>query len=194
MLYRGYDNEPQKPNDLVVCKILNKYLLQNGATYWTSTSENCRGDWSFYKSWGTSGLGVLRGNNVTAMLSEGSFHDYIPEAYRLMSDDFCWIEAWHFRKTVDEYFGVEGLKVGAIAGRLNDTRLPREGQYIKYGDDKLATIQDATVELLDMDGNVLQTYKTHPIHVNGLYLLKTSNRANTRFAQRSTPTTLSKPK
>jgi len=172
MLYRGYDNEPQKPNDLVVCKILNKYLLQNQATYWTSTNENCRGDWSFYKSWGTQGLGVLRGNNVTAMLSEGSFHDYIPEAYRLMSDDFCWLEAWHFRKAIDEYFGVEGVKVGAVAGRLNDNRVPRDGEYTKFGDDLLATIQGATVELLDKSGKVLQTYQTHTVHTNGFYLFK----------------------
>lgn len=172
MLFRGYDDEPVKPNDKVVCQILNKYLLQNGATYWTSTTPNCRGDWSFYKSWGTSGLGVLRNNTVTAMLSEGSFHDYIPEAYRLMSDDFCWIEAWHFRKTVDEYFGVPGIDKGAIAGRINDTRVPRDGDYIKYGDDKLATIQGATVELLDSTGKVLATYNTDKININGIYLFK----------------------
>ena len=130
MLFRGYDNQPQIAGSLDICKILNKYLLQNQATYWTQTTENCRGDWSFYKDWGTSGLGALRGQNITSMLSEGSFHDYIPEAYRLMSDDFCWMEAWHFRKAVDEYFGVDGVSVGAVAGRLNDTRVPRSGDYI----------------------------------------------------------------
>lgn len=172
MLFRGYDYEPYKPQDKVLCGILNKYLLENQATYWTSTATNIRGDWSFYPSWGTSGLGVLRGNNVTAMLSEGSFHDYIPEAYRLMSDDFCWLEAWHFRKTVDEYFGVDGLATGCIAGRLNDTRVPREGDYIMYGDDKLATIQGAKVELVDAAGNVIDTYTTHTVHTNGFYLFK----------------------
>ena len=172
MLFRGYDNEPQVEGSLRLCQILNKQLLKNQATYWTQTTENCRGDWSFYKSWGTSGLGALRGQNKTAMLSEGSFHDYIPEAYRLMSDDFCWMEAWHFRKAVDEYFDVPGLEVGAVAGRLNDTRVPREGDYIIFGDDKFATIQSATVELLDEAGNVLGTYTTDPIHTNGFYLFK----------------------
>ncbi len=172
MLFRGYDNEPQVEGSLRLCQILNRQLLKNQATYWTQTTENCRGDWSFYKSWGTQGLGALRGQNKTSMLSEGSFHDYIPEAYRLMSDDFCWMEAWHFRKTVDEYFDVPGLEVGAIAGRLNDTRVPREGDYIMFGDDKFATIQEAKVELLDKDGKVLDTYTTHPIHTNGFYLFK----------------------
>ncbi|HRN04202.1 MAG TPA: N-acetylmuramoyl-L-alanine amidase, partial [Muribaculaceae bacterium] len=46
MLYRGYDNEPVIPNSDVIAKILNKYLLQNKATYWTSTNINCRGDFS----------------------------------------------------------------------------------------------------------------------------------------------------
>lgn len=172
MLYRGYDNQPVKPNDMTICQILNKYLLQNKSTYWTNSTPNCRGDWSFYPSWGTSGLGVLRGNNITAMLSEGSFHDYIPEAYRLMSDDFCWLEAWHFRKAIDEFFGVDGLTVGVVAGRLNDTRIPRTGAYEKFGEDKLATIQGATVELIDETGNTVGTYTTHTVHTNGFFLFK----------------------
>lgn len=172
MLFRGYDNEPVKPNDKVLCQILNKYLLQNQATYWTSTATNVRGDFSFYPSWGTSGLGALRGQQPIAMLSEGSFHDYIPETYRLMNPDFCWLEAWHFRKTVDEYFGVDGLTVGCVAGRLNDTRVPREGDYLIFGDDKLATIQGALVELIDASGNVVDKYTTETKHTNGFYLFK----------------------
>ena len=172
MLFRGWDNDPEIPTSLTICKILNRYLLQNGATYWTATNENCRGDWSFYPSWNGAGLGALRGQQRTAMLSEGSFHDYIPEAYRLMSDDFCWLEAWHFRKAIDEFFEVDGISVGAVAGRLNDTRVPRGGDYISFGDDKFATIQNALVELLDENGNVLQTYTTHSFLTNGFYLFK----------------------
>ncbi|MDE6207415.1 MAG: N-acetylmuramoyl-L-alanine amidase [Muribaculaceae bacterium] len=172
MLYRGYDNDPVKPEDKVVAGILNKHLLENEVTYWTSTATNCRGDWDFYKSWGTSGLGVLRGLTVTGMLSEGSFHDYIPEAYRLMSKDFCWLEAYHFRRTIDEYFNQPGETVGHIFGRLNDSRSPRPGTYMMFGDDTYATIQNATVELYDADGKLLDTYTTDPIHVNGVYGFK----------------------
>lgn len=172
MLYRGYDDSPVKPNDLVICQILNKYLLQNQATYWTSKNTNCRGDWSFYKSWGTSGLGVLRGNKVDGMLSEGSFHDYIPETYRLMNKDFCWLEAWHFRKAIDEYFGVDGVSTGVVAGRLNDVRVLRDGSYLKFGDDLMATIQGATVQLIDDKGTVVDTYTTETKHLNGFYLFR----------------------
>ncbi len=172
MLYRGWDDEPLKPQDRVVCEILNKQLLENQATYWTSTNLNIRGDWSFY-DWGYQvGLGVLRGLTITGMLSEGSFHDYIPEAYRLMNHDFCWLEAWHFRKAIDEYFSVPGISTGVICGRLNDNRVPTAGSYIKYGDDKFATIQNARVELLDGSGKVIDTYTTDPVLVNGFYLFK----------------------
>lgn len=172
MLFRGYDNEPEKPLDKELCIILNKYLLENQVTYWTSTAQNVRGDFSFYPAWNNAGLGVLRGNTVTAMLSEGSFHDYIPETYRLMNKEFCWLEAWHFRKCIDEFFGVDGLDVGVVCGRLNDTRVPREGNFAMFGDDRKATIQGATVELLDTDGNVLQTYTTETKNPNGVYLFK----------------------
>jgi len=172
MLFRGYDNEPVKPADVDVCKILNKHLLENKITYWTNSNTNVRGDWSFYHSWGTQGLGVLRGLQITGMLSEGSFHDYIPEAYRLMSDEYCYLEAWHFRKAIDEYFGVDGETTGLVCGRLNDSRVPREGSYIIMGTDKLATVQNATVELVDASGNVVDTYKTHGIHINGVYMFK----------------------
>lgn len=172
MLYRGYDNDPVIPNSDVIAKILNKYLLQNQATYWTSTSINCRGDFSFYPTWHNAGLGVLRGNTRVSMLSEGSFHDYIPETYRLMNKDFCWMEAWHFRKAIDEYFEQPGVDYGVVAGRINDNRTPRDGSYLKYGDDRYATIQNAKVELIDATGKVVDTYTTETKHLNGFYLFR----------------------
>ncbi|MDE6574843.1 MAG: N-acetylmuramoyl-L-alanine amidase [Muribaculaceae bacterium] len=172
MLFRGYDDQPVKPEDKVVAGILNKHLLENEVTHWTSTSLNIRGDWSFYKSWGTSGLGVLRGLTVTGMLSEGSFHDYIPEAYRLMNKDFCWLEAYHFRRAIDEYFQVQGTDKGHIFGRLNDVRFPRAGSYLMYGDDLLATIQTAKVELYDASGKLVDTYTTETVNTNGVYAFK----------------------
>lgn len=172
MLFRGYDNQPAKPASKEFATVLNKHLLENQTTVWTGTSINVRGDWSFYPSWGTSGLGVLRGNTATAMLSEGSFHDYIPETYRLMNNEFCWLEAWHFRKAIDEYFGVDGDANGIVCGRINDRRLPQDGSWIMFDDDKFATIQGCKVELVDASGAVIDTYTTETKHVNGFYLFK----------------------
>lgn len=172
MLYRGWDNEADNPADREVALILNRHLLENGATYWTDARTNVRGDWSFY-NWGYKvGLGVLSGLSVTGMLSEGSFHDYIPETYRLMSDDYCRLEAWHFRRAVDEYFGQPGETVGQIAGLVKDSRLPRSGDYIMHGDDKTATVQSATVELYDASGTLVGTTVTDPVHINGLYAFR----------------------
>ena len=53
MLFRGYDDAPVKPEDKVFATILDEKLLENQTTVWTHTSPNIRGDWSFYKSWGT---------------------------------------------------------------------------------------------------------------------------------------------
>ncbi|MDE6301087.1 MAG: Ig-like domain-containing protein [Muribaculaceae bacterium] len=172
MLYRGWDKEADNAEDRVIATILNRHLLDNGATYWTDKSMNVRGDWDFY-NWGYKvGLGVLSGLKVTGMLSEGSFHDYIPETYRLMNDDFCRLEAWHFRKAVDEYFEQPGETVGQIGGRINDSRLPREGQYAKHGEDRLATVQNAKVELYDKSGKLVDSYTTHPILTNGIYAFR----------------------
>lgn len=172
MLYRGWDSGADNPEDRVIAEILNRHLLENQATYWTSSSMNVRGDWSFYH-WGYKvGLGVLRGLTVTGMLSEGSFHDYIPETYRLMNEDFCRLEAWHFRRAVDEYFGQSGETVGQVAGLVRDSRLPRPGDYIIHGDDRLATVQNALVELLDEAGVKVAEYTTSSTLVNGFYAFR----------------------
>ncbi len=172
MLFRGLDSEPENPESYVVCQILNKQLLENQITYWTNNNLNIRGDWSFY-NWGIGvGLGVLRGLKVTGMLSEGSFHDYIPETYRLMNKEYCWLEAWHFRKTVDEYFGVPGLSTGVVCGRISDSRIPADEWFISYGTDKLTTVQNALVELKDASGTVIDSYTTDPVLINGVYLFK----------------------
>lgn len=172
MLFRGYDDQPENAESKVLATILNNHLLENEVTYWTSKSLNIRGDWSFYKSWGTQGLGVLRGLAITGMLSEGSFHDYIPEAYRLMNKEFCWLEAYHFRRAIDEYLKQPGESKGHIFGRLNDSRSPRPGTYAKFGDDTFATVQTATVELYDEADKLVSSYVTETVNTNGVYGFK----------------------
>lgn len=169
MLYRGYDNEPQWPNALKMGEILGKHLYENGVTVWTNNLA-IRGDWSFY-SWGTAGLGVLRNLAVDGMLSEGSFHDYIPETYRLMNDDFMYLEAWHFRKAIYEYFNLEPTTTGLIIGRINDSRLLRNVSYARFGEDVLSTIDGAKVELFDASSNKLSECTTDKLY-NGVYAFR----------------------
>lgn len=179
MLYRGYDNEPVIEGSLEWATYANTHLLTNQATVWTSTNLNVRGDWSFQSSWGTQGYGVLRRLTIPGLLSEGSFHDYIPEAYRLLNDNFYWIEAWNFRKAINQYFGVTGVDYGAIAGRINDERVLRgaEATYVMYDDDKLMPLHKVTIELYDETGAKLEECVTDDLY-NGIYAFRKLNPGN----------------
>ena len=117
---------------------------------------------------------MLRKLTVPGMLSEGSYHDYIPETYRLLNKDYCWLEAYHFTKSVMEYFKAsETFATGVVCGSLYDSRLIRtESIYnnIFYGHDKMKPICGATVELLQ-GGAVKHTYTTDQLF-NGVYMFK----------------------
>lgn len=171
MLYRGFTNDPVSPEAKEMSLILNKQLLENQVTSWSSTNTWLAGDYDFY-DWGVGvGLGVLRKLTVPGMLSEGSYHDYIPETYRLLNKDYCWLEAYHFTKSVMEYFKAsETFATGVVCGSLYDSRLIRtEPIYNKifYGHDKMKPVCGATVELLQ-GGAVKYTYTTDQLF-NGVY-------------------------
>ena len=170
MLFHGYDDEPVRPNAKTMAGILGAKLYENEVTIWTNNYQ-VRGDWSFYTSWGTQGLGVLRSLAVDGMLSEGSFHDYIPETYRLMNMDFKYLEALHFLKSVHEYFGLAGSTTGLIIGRINDSRFLRDASYFRYDEDVLLPIDGAKVELLDGSGNKISEYVTDNL-CNGVYAFR----------------------
>ncbi len=172
MLFRGKDDMPIIPDSKVLSELLFPHLISNEATVWTQTSTNVRGDWSFYPSWGTSGLGVLRELQIPGMLSEGSFHDYIPETYRLMNKDFCWLEAWHFLKAIDDYWSFAPETKGIIAGVLYDERFQRDVNYIMFARDIMLPVSDAKVTLYDESGTTeLQSYLTDKLY-NGFFLFK----------------------
>lgn len=170
-LYRGYTDQPQVPKSDVLAKTLYPHLKSNEATVWHGGEGAVYGDWTFYPSWGTQGLGVLRVTAIPALLSEGSFHDYIPETYRLMNKDFCWLEAWQFAQTAYDFMGVAPDKVGHIAGCVTDSRILRNVDYITYDRDKLLPICGAKVELKNAEGKVVQTYTTDALF-NGFYMFK----------------------
>lgn len=171
-IYRGYSGSPQVPgsDSLVAC--LGPYLLANQSTVWTNPQYAIYGDWTYYPHWGTQGLGVLRGNKVVSMLSEGSHHDYYPEAYRLINHGYCWVEGFNFSRAADKYFQLDGtLGSGLITGNIRDDRLLRTYLRIMEGDDVLVPVDNATVKLYDNAGNLVETVKTDTIR-NGIYLFK----------------------
>jgi len=175
VFYRGYTGSPQVANADVLAADLEPYLYANTSTVWTNNYQ-IWGDWSFRPEWGTQGYGVLRGNRAVANLSEGSFHDYIPEAYRLLGLQYCWMEGWNISLGADKYFGrLDNFGQGVVTGNVRDDRIRRLQEnpqpFIVYGDDNLMPIHNATVRLLDENGNEVQRTMTDTLR-NGIYTFK----------------------
>ncbi len=178
VFYRGYTGSPQVANADVLAADLEPYLYASQNTVWTHNYQ-IWGDWSFRPEWGTQGYGVLRGNRAVANLSEGSFHDYIPEAYRLLSFYYCWMEGWNISLGADKYFNrLDDFGQGVVTGNVRDDRIKRLQEnpqpFIVYGDDNLMPIHDATVRLLDAGGNEVQRCVTDTLR-NGIYVFKYVN-------------------
>ncbi len=121
ILFRGYDNAPVYPESKTFAAVIWQKIYQSRSGVWSYHNQNIRGDWSFYPpEWGTSGLGVLRPLTMPGVLSEGSFHDYIPEAWRLKNDYYLRNEAWAVSKAFLEYFNGGVIPTGIIAGIVRD--------------------------------------------------------------------------
>ena len=172
-IYRGYTGQPQVANSDKLAADLGESLITNQSTVWTNGGKYViYGDWTFYPDWGLQGLGVLRGNRVTSMLSEGSFHDYYPEAYRLLSHDYDWVEGWNFSIGADRYFGrLDRFDKGIVTGCIRDNRVLRQGAFQMVDADKRVPVDHAVVRLLDGDGNEVTTASSDSLW-NGIYLFK----------------------
>lgn len=118
-LFHGWDNDPILPQSMDVANLFWENLISNETSHWTNSSRLVRGDKSFAPAdW--NGYGVLRPLTVPGLISEGSFHDYAPETYRLLNREYKHLEAWHFYRAFLEYY--EGGKdpKGKIAGFVKD--------------------------------------------------------------------------
>lgn len=147
MLYRGYDTQPVYAPSETMARVLWQKIFEKG-NCWTNSNVWVKGDWSFYPEWGDKvGLGVLRTLTMPGVLSEGSFHDYIPEGWRLRNNDFLHHESWAFVRSFIEYDNSPPLASGIIAGVLRDT-LNSPSWYFKPGtSDEAMPLNGATVTL-----------------------------------------------
>ena len=155
MLFRGYDDAPVFPEAKEMGEIMWNWLNtpNNQWTSWQYGFVNNRGDWDFYP-WGTSGLGVLRPLAMPGVLSEGTFHDYIPNSWRLISIDYRKHESILFLRSFIEYFELTPLTHGVLAGIVRD-----ESETVSYPynyhsglpNDNLKTVDNARVTLLPIN-------------------------------------------
>ena len=169
-LYRGWDDKPAVEGSLKLSDLVMKYAAKNKLAVWTH-KERSRGDWSFY-DWGYKvGLGVLRFNKLPGFLSEGSFHDYLPERERLLNDSYCWLEAWNQSLGIDEYFGRKGkFKNGVIAGTIRWADIERMDEDKRvFDEDKQLPVDGALLRLYNGRGALCRTYTTDNLD-NGVFV------------------------
>jgi len=156
VLFRGYDNQPVFPVSKVMGDKLQNRIYQLNRT----TAKYLRGDWSFYPDWGTSGLGVLRPLAMPGTLTEGSFHDYVPESWRLKGEGRLKEEAYAIARAFTDYYQNGNSGKGSIAGILRDPNQTVSYYFINgTNDNKLplnythAWLEDSSVVFSGDDQN-----------------------------------------
>ncbi len=115
LLFQGGDNSPTYPGSLVMGNYISNEIYNAHRT----TGKYNRGDFDFYGT-GKAYLGVFKGLNMPGTLSEGSFHDYIPESFRLMNQAYKKHEAWAIAKAFISYFNLQQITTGMVAGIVRD--------------------------------------------------------------------------
>lgn len=170
LLYRGTDTEPDPSAGKPMAQACWPRMFDNPLSPWTFYSldnQNVRGDFSFYGYH----LGVLKNTTVPGFLSEGSFHDYAPEAHRLLNTDYRKLEAARFYRYYCDYFGAELPKKGIIAGFVKG----KEEQMInpiyvyKTGtDDEWLPLNKSKVTLQSTTGEELGVYNVDTLY-NGIF-------------------------
>ncbi|MFZ4581812.1 MAG: T9SS type A sorting domain-containing protein [Paludibacter sp.] len=170
LLFHGKDAKPKVPASLTMCNASWPRQMTNQLTVWTNytTSTNIRGDSTFY---GTYGLGVLTPLIVPGFLSEGSFHDYNPEAHRLLNVDYCKLEAMSFYRYYCDYFQKTLPTTGIIAGfaKGKDETINNAKFVYKAGThDRWLPLNKANVKLMNAAGDSLANYQVDSLY-NGIF-------------------------
>ncbi|MEA3500271.1 MAG: N-acetylmuramoyl-L-alanine amidase, partial [Candidatus Marinimicrobia bacterium] len=120
MLFNGWDNDPKFDDSKTMANILAQKIYTANRT----TGYYVRGDWSFY-GWtypngDPQGLGVLQPLTMPGTLTEGSFHDYYPESYRLLNLDYRKKEAWALAQSFVDFYNTTPYGIRHIAGLVRD--------------------------------------------------------------------------
>ena len=131
VLFQGFDNGPTYPEAKQMGSIISNEIYK---AHRTSTHYN-RGDFDFYGT-GKPYLGVFKGLLMPGTLSEGSFHDYIPESWRLKDEAYLKHEAWAIARSFVQFYGLTPMPFGEIAGIVRDKDEPVSYFSINSADSK----------------------------------------------------------
>ena len=140
---------------------------QNHMTQKSYKTDRGTTDRTFYSG---SGLGVLSGNNAPGYLAESWFHDYRPEAFRLMSVGYNYFLAWQLMRAYLDSPGLDGVNLYPIIfGDIRNTS--KSCGYTSYaarGRDANLAINGAKVTLTNKATGGQKTYTTDKFN-NGFY-------------------------
>ena len=142
VLFQGFDNAPTYPNS----KVMGTYVANEIMAAHRTTAKYVRGDFDFYGT-GRAYLGVFKGLNMPGTLSEGSFHDYIPESFRLRNNSYAKHEAWAIVKAFISYYNLTPINTGLIAGVVRDPEQKVDYFSISGTGDIYQPINNVRIEL-----------------------------------------------
>ncbi len=165
VLFQGGDNAPTYPLAKTMSTYVSEEIQKNDRT----TARYVRGDFDFYGT-GQAYLGVFRGLNMPGSLSEGSFHDYVPESWRLKNNAYCRHEAIAIARAFLRLFNGGKDSTGAIAGVVRDPNKNVGYYYIPSTNDQKVPINNITVTL--QPGNLVFRGDNNN---NGFYLFDNLN-------------------
>ena len=146
MLFQGGDNAPTYPAAKVMGQIMGTKIYQ---THRTTANYN-RGDFDFYGT-GQPYLGVFRNLNMPGTLSEGSFHDYIPESWRLRSEAYCHSESWAMARSFLEFTETEPLPFGFIAGLVRNQQKTVSWYYRPGSNDRYQPVNGLEIFIPELN-------------------------------------------
>lgn len=112
VLFNGTNTNPTFPASKVMGAIMAPLIKTVNRT--TTAYNSSDKDFLGYN------LGVLRPLSMPGTLSEGSFHDYYPESWRLKNDSYLKHEAWAIARAFLQYFNGGTFQKGIVAGILRD--------------------------------------------------------------------------
>jgi len=170
IIFHGNDNAPTVAASLPMAQAVWPRLMTNQLTNWTYyslTSTNLRGDFSFYGY----GLGVLTPLTVPGFLSEGSFHDYQPETHRLLNVNYRKLEAINLYRYYCDYFQADLPATGIITGfaKGKDETMVNAKYIYKAGtNDRWKPLNGTRVKLMNAAGDSLNMCQTDTLN-NGIF-------------------------
>ncbi len=149
LIYKETNGIPETQEAVQMSQIMSPEIHKANRT----TSARVWGDYSHLGYH----LGVLNYLDMPGTLSEGSFHDYVPESWRLQSMEYRKHEATAIVRAFVDYFNLQPSSYGVIAGLTRDKNKNVSYTYnTGLPNDRKKPVNYADITLLPTG----QTYRT----------------------------------